>query len=538
MTPSASRNCPTIDRAGSGLPAAAAPQLRPLRSSTSSESRPGEAPGSGPRTPTGVDPHRDHASGPRPTRPTRRACRWRGPPPTASPRRRRRRATTPVSPPMCTSSMVRKRCGALVPRGEAQVRRRDTKLREIQIQIDAPDRAHDAILAVEPRECLIDEQHPGYGRQQHDADQCAARDRHHRDDDREARPTFPPHLSQRFSQAAGTGATAAAEWAPARKSVIFITGSLIGRCRTAISDSSQGTVPPPARDPAEMWPGLVGAFVGGRRGATAAALRRRRGPARARRAATSAARAAAPERGGRAVPGTRVGTMEFKDYYATLGVGRKRDAGPGEGGVPEAGAEAPSGRQPRGPGGRGALQDGQRSLRGTRQSGHPPPSAPAPSGSRRTTQQGQVSGSRATGCRPCQAAAPAAICTPRRHVQLPRSVPKGSTRRSNATPRPDGAGPRREARPVIGRDEEIRRLAQRIVRGDVPEGLTDKRLAALDMGSLIAGAKYRGEFGRRCWSKPRGRRRGRTGAICSPNFGASRAGAARRRRSWRSPPPC
>ena len=77
--------------------------------------------------------------------------------------------------------------------------------------------------------------------------------------------------------------------------------------------------------------------------------------------------------------------------------------------------------------------------------------------------------------------------------------------------------------PVIGRDEEVRRviqvlsrrtknnpvligepgvgktaivegLAQRIVRGDVPEGLKQKRIFALDMGALVAGAKYRGEF--------------------------------------------
>jgi ATP-dependent Clp protease ATP-binding subunit ClpB len=77
--------------------------------------------------------------------------------------------------------------------------------------------------------------------------------------------------------------------------------------------------------------------------------------------------------------------------------------------------------------------------------------------------------------------------------------------------------------PVIGRDEEVRRviqvlsrrtknnpvligepgvgktaivegLAQRMIRGDVPEGLKNKRIFALDMGALVAGAKYRGEF--------------------------------------------
>ena len=77
--------------------------------------------------------------------------------------------------------------------------------------------------------------------------------------------------------------------------------------------------------------------------------------------------------------------------------------------------------------------------------------------------------------------------------------------------------------PVIGRDEEIRRVVQvlsrrtknnpvligepgvgktaiveglalRIVRGDIPEGLRDKRIVGLDLGALVAGAKYRGEF--------------------------------------------
>ena len=89
--------------------------------------------------------------------------------------------------------------------------------------------------------------------------------------------------------------------------------------------------------------------------------------------------------------------------------------------------------------------------------------------------------------------------------------------------RPDRGGRTGKLDPVVGRDEEIRRviqvlsrrtknnpvligepgvgktaiaegLAQRIVAGDVPEGLKGKRVWALDVGALLAGAKYRGEF--------------------------------------------
>jgi len=48
--------------------------------------------------------------------------------------------------------------------------------------------------------------------------------------------------------------------------------------------------------------------------------------------------------------------------------------------------------------------------------------------------------------------------------------------------------------PGVGKTAAVEGLAQRIVRGDVPDNLKDKRIVALDMGALVAGAKYRGEF--------------------------------------------
>ena len=117
----------------------------------------------------------------------------------------------------------------------------------------------------------------------------------------------------------------------------------------------------------------------------------------------------------------------------------------------------------------------------------------------------------------------------------------------------------KELDPVIGRDAEIRNvirilsrktknnpvligepgvgktaiaegLAQRIVRGDVPEGLKDRTIFSLDMGALIAGAKYRGEFEERLKASTRSKspraRSSSSSTSCTPSSARARPRAA------------
>ena len=140
--------------------------------------------------------------------------------------------------------------------------------------------------------------------------------------------------------------------------------------------------------------------------------------------------------------------------------------------------------------------------RGRRRRRRPAPRRSASPTTRCSTRCKEVRGShRVTSENPeeqYQALERSAATSPRTRARASSTRSSGATRRSAASSRCCRAARRTtrcsSASPASARPRSSKGLARRIVEGDVPEGLRNKRLIALDIGAMVAGAKYRGEF--------------------------------------------